>query len=285
MASARTRTTTSPGLVAAAALACLLILGAMYRCAPGGERSEPPRPVEPTVPGAEQGQPPQDEKRKSWSPPTSSARQKERDRMVGTIKGYGLSDPAVLKAMSAVPRHEFVPENSSGSAYADSPLPIGHGQTISQPYIVAEMTRQLALKPDSKVLEVGTGSGYQAAVLTHFTPWVYSIEIVGALARSAAERLKRLGYDVVEARHADGFFGWPEQGPFDAIIVTCAVGQIPPPLIQQLKPGGRLIAPVGGAFSVQWLMLVEKDREGKVRSSSLMAVRFVPLLREDPSRR
>ena len=147
------------------------------------------------------------------------------------------------------------------------------------------MTRQLELKPDSKVLEIGTGSGYQAAVLTHFTPHVWTIEIVKPLADAAAERLRRIGYDVVETRHGDGFFGWPEREPFDAIIVTCAVGQIPPPLIKQLKPGGRMVVPVGGPFAVQSLMLVEKDAAGKVRSQSLIAVRFVPLLREDPSRR
>jgi protein-L-isoaspartate(D-aspartate) O-methyltransferase len=217
-----------------------------------------------------------------WTPPRFKARQDDRNAMVRTIRRYGLTDKAVLAAMAAVPRHEFVPDRHARMAYADTPLPIGHGQTISQPYMVAEMTRLLELTPESKVLEIGTGSGYQAAVLTEFTEHVYSVEIIKPLAEAARKRLKRLGYTPVEVRHADGFHGWKEKGPFDAIIVTCAAGQIPPPLIKQLKPGGRMIIPVGARFAVQSLMLVEKDREGKVRSRSLMRVRFVPLLRKDP---
>jgi protein-L-isoaspartate(D-aspartate) O-methyltransferase len=169
------------------------------------------------------------------------------------------------------------------SAYDDSPLPIGYGQTISQPYMVAEMTRLLDLDADDRVLEVGTGSGYQAAVLTHFTPHVYTIEIVRPLALAARKRLERLGYGVVQCRRGDGYEGWPGDVEFDAIIVTCATGQIPPPLIRQLKPGGRMVIPVGGAFSIQRLMLVRKDAKGDVTSRSLMAVRFVPLLRRDPT--
>jgi len=224
------------------------------------------------------------EAEKPWSPPTFTARRAERDRMVRVIESYDLADKAVLDAMRAVPRHEFVPEALSRQAYDDGPLPIGYGQTISQPYIVAEMTRQLGLKAGDRVLEIGTGSGYQAAVLTHFTRYVYTMEIVGPLAESAGARLRRLGYGVVSVRHGDGYEGWPDKGPFDAIIVTCATGQIPPPLIRQLKPGGRMVIPVGGPFSIQRLMLVRKDEAGDVTSRSLMAVQFVPLLRRDPAR-
>jgi protein-L-isoaspartate(D-aspartate) O-methyltransferase len=218
---------------------------------------------------------------KKWSPPRFKARQDDRDEMVKTIKRYGLKDKAVLKAMAAVPRHEFVPEARSRLAYADTPLPIGHGQTISQPYMVAEMTRRLDLTADSKVLEIGTGSGYQAAVLTEFTEHVYTIEIIKELALSARKRLKRLGYTPVEVRHGDGYNGWEKKGPFDAIIVTCAARQVPPPLVKQLKPGGRMLIPVGPRFAVQSLMLITKDKNGKVRSRSLMAVRFVPLVRKE----
>ena len=220
---------------------------------------------------------------RAWSPPRFTARQRERDAMVRAIRYYGLTDQAVLKAMAAVPRHEFVSRQQSYSAYADRPLPIGYGQTISQPYIVAEMTRQLQLTRKSRVLEIGTGSGYQAAVLAEFTPHVYTIEIVKPLADAAEKRLKRLGYTVVGTRHADGYYGWEEKGPFDAIIVTCAAGQIPPPLIRQLARGGRMVIPVGGVFATQSLMLVTKDKDGKVRSRSLMPVRFVPFVRKDPS--
>jgi len=221
-----------------------------------------------------------------WSPPRFRDRQEQRDVMVRTIRDrYGLKDKAILDALTVVPRHEFVPERLLGHAHDDSPLPIGYGQTISQPYIVAEMTRLLALRKDSRVLEIGTGSGYQAAVLTEFTPHVYSIEIIGALAQSASERLRRLGYTTVCVRHADGYYGWEEQGPFDAIIVTCAAGQIPPPLLKQLAPGGRMAIPVGPAFATQSLMLVEKGQDGAVRSRSMMSVGFVPLLRADSSAR
>ncbi len=214
-----------------------------------------------------------------WHHPRTKERQGERDSMVAVIRGYGLSDEKVLAAMAAVPRHEFVPSSESRRAYADGPLPIGYGQTISQPYIVAEMTRQLKLTSESKVLEIGTGSGYQAAVLTEFTPKVYTIEIIEALAESAEERLSRLGYSTVQVRRADGYHGWAEEAPFDAIIVTAAAGQIPPPLVEQLADGGRMVIPVGGPFSVQTLMLVEKGADGSVRSRQLMAVRFVPLVR------
>ena len=202
--------------------------------------------------------------------------------MVETIRRYGLTDAAVLRAMERVPRHAFVPRAQQRRAYQDSPLPIGHGQTISQPFIVAEMTRQLNLKPGDRVLEIGTGSGYQAAVLTEFTTEVYTVEIIEPLARTATEALNGWGYDVVDVRVGDGYYGWEEKAPFDAIIVTCAAGQIPPPLIAQLAPGGRMVIPVGPPGAMQTLYYLEKDEDGQVRSRSLMSVRFVPLLREAP---
>jgi len=188
-----------------------------------------------------------------------------------------VGDPRVLAAMRNVPRHEFVPRAQQRYAYADSPLPIGHGQTISQPYIVAIMTEALRLRPGDKVLEIGTGSGYQAAVLAEMTPNVWTIEIVKPLAERAAKTLKRLGYDPVRVKHGDGYWGWPEAGPFDAIIVTCAAGHIPPPLKDQLKRGGRMIIPVGRAYDVQRLILLEKDNDGRIRTRTLMPVRFVPM--------
>jgi protein-L-isoaspartate(D-aspartate) O-methyltransferase len=221
----------------------------------------------------------------NWTPPQFAERQAERDKMVQTIRLYGLEDPAVIAAMSAVPRHEFVPKTMRHRAYDDSPLPIGYGQTISQPYIVAEMTRLLHLNKNSKVLEVGTGSGYQAAVLAQFTPHVFTIEIIEPLANAAEDRLQRLGYTAVEVRRGDGYYGWPEKAPFDAVVVTAAAGEIPPPLVEQLKAGGRMVIPVGSVFGTQSLMLVEKDASGQVRTKSLMAVRFVPLTREDSSKR
>ena len=241
--------------------------------APAGQAAVPP----PAAPAKEAP----GEAGKPWSPPKFMARQPERDRLVRVLRAEGITDEAVLRAIASVPRHEFVPEAYSRDAYADRPLSIGYEQTISQPAVVAEMTGLLKLKPDSKVLEIGTGSGYQAAVLTYLTPHVYTIEIVKPLAAEAEKRLKRLGYDVVEVRSGDGFRGWPEKGPFDAIIITCAVEQIPPPLLEQLKPGGRIVVPVGAAWATQSLMLVEKDAQGKVRSLPLMPVRFVPFLSEE----
>jgi protein-L-isoaspartate(D-aspartate) O-methyltransferase len=201
--------------------------------------------------------------------------------MVAVIEQYGFHDPVVLKAMRSVPRHRFVPASMRSEAYADTPLPIGHGQTISQPYIVAEMTRQLELTPTSRVLEIGTGSGYQAAVLAAVTPHVFSVEIIGALAERALLDLREAGCGSVQVRHADGHGGWPEEAPFDAIVVTCAASQIPPPLVRQLAPDGRMVIPVGPPFAVQDLMLVTRDADGTVRSRSLMAVRFVPLVRTE----
>jgi protein-L-isoaspartate(D-aspartate) O-methyltransferase len=203
--------------------------------------------------------------------------------MVGVIRAYGLDDAAVLDAMRNVPRHAFVPAPHAASAYDNSPLPIGYGQTISQPYMVAEMTRLLDLDPSDRVLEIGTGSGYQAAVLTEFTRHVYTVEIIAPLADAARRRLHRLGYDVVRVRRGDGYYGWKKHAPFDGIIVTCAAGQIPPPLVQQLAPGGRMVIPVGPVYATQSLMLVTRDEQGRVHSRSLMAVRFVPLRRTDVS--
>jgi len=182
----------------------------------------------------------------------------------------------VLDALGRVPRHEFVPMARRAEAYRNRPLPIGHGQTISQPYIVALMTEMLATHPGDRVLEIGTGSGYQAAILASLGLQVYSIEIIPDLGREASRRLARLGYTGVRTRIADGYFGWPEAAPFDAIIVTAASTQIPPPLIAQLKAGGRMVIPVGSGFFTQYLMLVEKDAAGQVHTRQLLPVRFVP---------
>ncbi|NQU10498.1 protein-L-isoaspartate(D-aspartate) O-methyltransferase [bacterium] len=191
----------------------------------------------------------------------------------------GVRAPEVLRALRRVPRHEFVPADRRDQAYADGPLPIGHGQTISQPYIVALMTEVLQLKPSHKVLEIGTGSGYQAAVLAEVTDQVYTMEIIEPLALSATDRLKRLGYDKVHVRFADGYHGWPEHAPFDAIIVTAAADLVPPPLLDQLKPGGRMVIPLGGPFQRQWLVLIEKDAAGKVSTRTITGVAFVPFTR------
>lgn len=198
--------------------------------------------------------------------------------MVRIIEAYGVEDSTTLAAMRAVPRHEFVPADQQRRAYADHPLPIGYGQTISQPYIVAYMTEILRPKPGMKVLEVGTGSGYQAAVLGATGCRVFTVEIFEALATSAGARLARLGFDNVTVRHADGHYGWSEQAPFDAVIVTAAAGHIPPALVEQLKPGGRMVIPVGSVYGVQNLILVEKDSDGGTRTRHLLPVRFVPML-------
>ena len=193
----------------------------------------------------------------------------------------GTLDPAVLQAMRSVPRHEFVPEEVRPNAYEDRPLPIGYGQTISQPFIVALMTDLLDVKPGAKVLEIGTGSGYQAAVLSPLADEVYSIEIVPELGASAAALLDRLGYADVETKVADGYYGWPEAAPFDGIVVTAAASHIPPPLIEQLKPGGRMVIPIGGAFAAQHLMLVEKLPDGGVTTRQILPVQFVPFTRAE----
>ncbi len=198
--------------------------------------------------------------------------------MVQNIVRYGVRDSATLDAMARVPRHEFVPPEHRAQAYEDHPLPIGLGQTISQPYIVAYMTEMLELRPGIKVLEVGTGSGYQAAVLDAVGCEVFTVEIYEALARSARDRLQRLGFTRVTTRHADGHFGWSEEAPFDAIIVTAAAGFIPPALVEQLRPGGRMMIPVGNPLGVQNLILVTKNEEGDVRTRAVLPVRFVPMV-------
>lgn len=203
--------------------------------------------------------------------------ERARRDMVSLIENRGVTDSVTLHAMHSVPRHEFVPAEWRGRAYGDHPLPIGHGQTISQPYIVAFMTELLEPKTGLKVLEVGTGSGYQAAVLSAAGCEVYSIEIFDVLAERARERLNRLGYRVT-SRHGDGHYGWPEAAPFDAIIVTAAAGFIPPDLVAQLKPGGRMVIPVGSIYGIQNLILVSKTSEGDISTQSLLPVRFVPML-------
>jgi protein-L-isoaspartate(D-aspartate) O-methyltransferase len=204
-----------------------------------------------------------------------------RDRMVQEqIQKRGVTDLQTLAAMRAVPRHEFVDESQRRRAYQDTPLPIGHGQTISQPYIVALMTELANLKPGDRTLEIGTGSGYQAAVLAEITPHVHTIEIIEPLAASADARLKRLGYDTVEVKFGDGYHGWAEHAPFDAIIVTAAADHVPPPLLEQLKPGGRMVIPLGGAFHKQTLVLVRKDEQGAIRTRNIAPVAFVPFTRE-----
>ena len=185
------------------------------------------------------------------------------------------------KAMRTVPRHKFVPKKLVKRAYDDRALHIDYGQTISQPYVVAYMTEMLRPKNDHVVLEVGTGSGYQAAVLAGIVKEVYTIEIVKELAESAEKRLKELGYKNVHVRFGDGYHGWKEHGPYDAVIVTAAASHIPPPLIEQLKPGGRMAIPVGPPFTVQSLMLVEKKEDGSVTQRNVMAVQFVPLTRKN----
>jgi len=191
----------------------------------------------------------------------------------------GLSED-VLQAMAKVERHEFVPESKRNQSYGNYPLPIGHGQTISQPYIVAIMTDLLELEADDVVLEVGTGSGYQAAVLAELVDRVFSIEIVEPLALQVKERLARLGYSKVTTRLGDGYYGWEEHAPFDAVIVTAAASHVPPPLMAQLKPGGRMIIPVGGNFLTQYLLLIEKTVDGEVITRQITPVRFVPLTGE-----
>lgn len=210
--------------------------------------------------------------------PAFGERVKERARMVERdIKDRGVGDPNVLGALGIVPRHAFVRPGDLRRAYADHPLPIGLNQTISQPYIVAYMTEVLGLRPDSRVFEVGTGSGYQAAVCAEIAQEVYTVEILEKLAKSAKERLRELGYRNVTVKAGDGYFGWKEKGPFDAIIVTAAAGFVPPPLKEQLKPGGRMILPLGSPYGVQTLVLITKDDKGKVRSKRLLPVRFVPM--------
>ena len=205
---------------------------------------------------------------------------KEREEMVlQTIEKRGVTDKAVLKSMGTVKRHLFVPENNVSNAYQDRPLPIGSGQTISQPFIVAYMTEVIHPKPEHKVLEIGTGSGYQAAVLAEIIKEVYSIEIIPELGNAASARLKKLGYGNVKVKVADGYFGWPDHGPYDAIVVTAAAEFVPPPLLEQLKEGGKIVIPIGSPFMNQSLMLIEKKGK-KITTKNLMPVAFVPFTRK-----
>ena len=189
-------------------------------------------------------------------------------------------DKKVLAAMRTAPRHLFVRPQDVSKAYNDYPLPIGYGQTISQPYIVAFMTELLESAPKHRVLEVGTGSGYQAAILSYLVQEVYTVEIVRALGRTAADRLQRLNYKNVQVKVADGYYGWKEHAPFDRIIVTAAASLVPPPLLRQLRPGGKMCIPVGGQYTVQYLTLVEKSEEGSITMRKVLPVRFVPLTRD-----
>jgi protein-L-isoaspartate(D-aspartate) O-methyltransferase len=205
-----------------------------------------------------------------------------REQIASQLGGRNpVGDPAVLQAMETVPRHRFVRPNDVRAAYGDHPLAIGYGQTISQPYIVAAMTALLSIQPGDVVLEIGTGSGYQAAVLAEITDSVYTIEIVEPLGEQARERLNELGYANVRSMLGDGYFGWPDHPGFDGIVVTAAASHIPPPLLEQLKPGARMVIPVGAPFQVQSLMLVEKQADGSIVQWNTGAVRFVPLTRRE----
>lgn len=186
-------------------------------------------------------------------------------------------DPRVMEAINTVPRHALVPTNQRRHAYLNQPIPIGYGQTISQPYIVAIMTDLLNSQPEHKILEVGTGSGYQAAILSRLVQEVYTIEIIEALGKRAKRDLAELNYDNIKLRIGDGYYGWKQNAPFDGIVVTAVASHIPPPLIQQLKPGGRMIIPVGSRFLTQQLLLVIKNQRGNVTTQQILPVRFVPL--------
>jgi protein-L-isoaspartate(D-aspartate) O-methyltransferase len=205
-----------------------------------------------------------------------------REELIETgIIAYGIGDSSVIEAIRETPRHFFVPEEYRSQAYANHPLPIGYGQTISQPYIVALMTEAADLEPGDQVLEVGTGSGYQAAVLAELVDHVYTVEIIGALVERAGDTLQASGYDNITVRHADGYFGWPEHAPFDAIVVTAAPDHIPQPLVAQLKVGAHMIIPVGPVGGYQTLWRVTKVNEEEVRTEDLGGVQFVPLTREE----
>ena len=211
--------------------------------------------------------------------PTAADFAAQRQRMVEQqLKPRGIKDDRVLAAMARVPREEFVPADERGDAYEDGPLPIGFDQTISQPYIVAFMTEQLRLRPSDRLLEIGSGSGYQAAVLAELVADVYTIEIVEPLAKTAEATLQRLGYKNVHLRVGDGYQGWPEEAPFDAIIVTCAPDKVPQPLVEQIKDGGRMVIPVGERFAQQLYLLEKKN--GQLKESVTLPVRFVPMVRE-----
>ena len=200
-------------------------------------------------------------------------------RLAGDTLGEPL-DEGVSRSLGSVERHEFVPDSQKRFAYENRPLPIGHGQTISQPYIVALMTHLIEPEADDIVLEVGTGSGYQAAILAKLVKHVYSIEIIAPLAIEAKTRFERLGFENITTRLGDGYYGWEERGPFDSIIVTAAASHVPPPLVKQLRPGGFMIIPVGGRFMTQQLLLIQKTDEGEIKTWQIASVRFVPLTGE-----
>jgi protein-L-isoaspartate(D-aspartate) O-methyltransferase len=200
-------------------------------------------------------------------------------RYTRTMIGRDRFAPRVMQAMAEVPRHQFVPDHERGYAYANGPLPIGFGQTISQPYIVALMTDLLDCGEQDRVLEIGTGSGYQAAILSRVVGEVYSVEVVPELAERAQRLLARLGYDNVKTRCDDGYSGWPEHAPYDGILVTAAAPSVPPQLIEQLKDGARLVIPVGPQYGHQELLVIEKRPEGSVRTTNIISVAFVPLIR------
>ena len=201
-------------------------------------------------------------------------------RSTSSYIGKAQLEPGVMAAMATVPRHRFVPRRALSLAYHNRALPIGHGQTISQPYIVALMTDLLAIDRQDQVLEVGTGSGYQAAILAKLAASVITMEIIAPLAAQARERLQELRYENVEVHTGDGYYGWPEKGPYDAIIVTAAASHVPPPLIKQLKKGGRMVIPVGSGFVVQQLLLIEKAHSGTITARQVLPVLFVPLTGE-----
>lgn len=219
-----------------------------------------------------------------WERPRFDQRKEERHQMVKEgIISRGITDSAIVAAIQHVPRHFFVPKNYQELAYANRPLPIGHDQTISQPYIVAYMTKWLDIEPGEKVLEIGTGSGYQAAVLSELTPHVYTIEIVKPLGDQAIKRFEILGYHTIKTKIGDGYQGWTEHAPFDKIILTAAPEEIPQPLIDQLAPGGIMIAPVGNVNSNQILTKITKDEEGTISRKKMLPVRFVPMTGESQS--
>ncbi len=215
-----------------------------------------------------------------WGSKLEGSYEEERRKMVfSQIQRRGISDQATLKAMGRVQRHQFVPSDLIKFAYHDGPLRIGYGQTISQPYIVAYMTEKLKLQPEHRVLEIGTGSGYQAAVLAEIVDTVYTVEIIPQLAARTSAKMQLLGYKNIHTRQVDGFHGWAEEAPFDAIIVTAAASFIPPPLLDQLKEGGRMIIPVGPSFGAQYLLIIVK-KNGKIRTKTDIPVRFVPFTRK-----
>jgi protein-L-isoaspartate(D-aspartate) O-methyltransferase len=222
-----------------------------------------------------------DPNRPQHKQPAYKDRIEERRQMVASqLRVRDINDPNVLRAMQTVPRHAFVRKSEENVSYSDSALPIEYEQTISQPYVVAFMTQVLNLKPDYKVLEIGTGSGYQAAICAEIAKEVYTIEIVEGLAKIAQARLEELGYKNVFVKFGDGYYGWKEHAPYDAIISTAAAGRVPQPLIDQLKPGGRMIIPIGSASGYQELEIITKDKDGNIKKESVLVVRFVPMTGE-----